>query len=839
QVFDSERHRLLPRVAPSQVAAGDLDGDGDQDLAALMGDTLRILWNDGEGRFAFDAWSAPAWYGSIAVGDIDGDGDLDLAIGQSWFIVYGPGKLFRNDGPLGFADVSSHWPSTNEAPHELRFLDFDGDGDLDLVSADGPNGAHEVGGPLPFNHLYLNNGAGIFADATAARMPNVPTGSRAVTTGDIDGDGDQDLVFAGNVCRVFVQGASGVALETPGRVPVLPAVSAYTDVELADADGDGDLDLFASSDQGVHVFANNGAGFFALAATLPDPFVQAMHVRDFDGDGRPDLLAVRGTILLFDVLPLQLWRNTPAGFVDVTPTWLEAAGIAPPSVHVFDADGDGDLDVWGHAAPQPVLWHNDGQGHLLQVATPVLSNVSLTVAAAADIDGDGDADVAGVESFSGYVDATQVFVATNDGGGPSAAPVVVVPRATNRRARCLSWVDVDQDGDLDLFVGTEGLGTGPNPQDLLLLNVAGTFVDVTATHMPVGGGAIGVAAGDIDGDGVTDLVTAGSISRLYRGNGSGGFVDAISVLPATPSQVSGVALLDFDQDGDLDVVQSLASWTGGGGLRVLRNDWPLPFVDVTASLALPPLQAWAVATIDIDRDGRRDLLVGNVSAGGNGLVLLRSVGAGFVDETALRVPPLTAMGSIAVLDFDGDGWDDVACRDRWGNSPQELRNDAGVLTALVGWMVFGQSLPLRPAAADFDGDGDQDLITGFGLLENRTRCLQNAAPPRLGAHGELVLHAHAGNGVDPQLAALLVAAAPANPPLTLGSLGVLRLDAATAMFHSLHAIATTGGEASVVYAVAANPALLGAAMFAQALFVHEPNPATWRLGNLVELRVRL
>jgi hypothetical protein len=287
------------------------------------------------------------------------------------------------------------------------------------------------------------------------------------------------------------------------------------------------------------------------------------------------------------------------------------------------------------------------------------------------------------------------------------------------------------------------------------------------------------------------------------------------------------------------VAHSLASWAGNGGLRVLRNNWPAPFVDVTASLALPSLQAWAVVTIDIDRDGRRDLLVGNAS--GNGLVLLRAVGAGFVDETALRLPTvLQPIASIVVLDFDGDGWPDIACRDRWGGMPQELRNTAGVLAVVPNpFTLFGGSLPRHPAAADFDGDGDQDLITAFGLLENRVRDLHSTAPPRLGRNGELVLRAHAGDGVNPQLAALFIAAAPASPPLPLPGLGTLRLDPATAAFHSMHTISATGGEVSFVYLVPAVPALLGSVVYAQALFVHEPNPATWRLGNMVRLPVRL
>ena len=135
-------------------------------------------------------------------------------------------------------------------------------------------------------------------------------------------------------------------------------------------------------------------------------------------------------------------------------------------------------------------------------------------------------------------------------------------------------------------------------------------------------------------------LTAGLSPILYRGNGVGEFVDASSMLPVAPATVADVALVDFDLDGDLDVAQAFSAWASSAStFRLLRNDWPAVFVDATVALALPPTAAWSVATIDIDRDGRLDLLLGNNGSlpTSNGMLLLRAVGAGFVDETALRV----------------------------------------------------------------------------------------------------------------------------------------------------------------------------------------------------------
>jgi hypothetical protein len=841
QVFHAERHRLLPSEPIYQATAGDLDGDGDVDLVANTALGLRILWNDGQGRFTPGPVLAPSTLVAtrVALADIDNDGDLDIAIGYLWFFVYAPGQLLRNDGPLGFTPVSTQWPTVNTAPHELLFVDFDGDGDLDLVTADGLNAAPSMSQPAPYNRLYLNNGAGTFTDVTATRMPNVPIGSRSVAAGDIDGDGDVDIVFAAATCRVFVQNAAGVAVETPGRVPnVLASWNTFYDIELVDVDLDGDLDLVGASDVSAVVFHNDGTGVFTLAAWLADPDVLSLHVADIDGDGRRDLLATRGWDVLIQALPLRLWRNTATGFVDATAARLEAAQIAPRWICVFDADGDGDPDVFGHALPQPVLWHNDGQGRLLQVATRDLGNRSIVFAVAADHDGDGDVDVACIDRLD--ANRVQVFVAHNDGEGPGSTFDVLVPPTSGLQPQCLAWNDVDLDGDLDLFVGMYATGGGTSSHDRLFHNVGGTFVDATATHYPALTFSKGVVLGDITGDGIVDLLSWGWQLELLRGNGTGGFVAASAVLPASIVDLAGAALLDFDQDGDLDVFVTAANGLGGSDLRVLRNDWPSPFVDVTTSLGLPAMRPLALASLDVDGDGRDDLLVGNSLFGTNGIRLFRSVGAGFVEATVPRLPPaLAPMVQLAVVDIDGDGRRDLIGRPQSSGGPTELRHMGTAMAIMPNGFVPGHYLPFHPAAADFDGDGDQDVITTFGLIENSRRDLRSVVPPRVGMQAQLVLRAHGGFGSTAQLVSLLIAPAAAAVPIAFGSAGFLRLDPASVEFHSLHTIPATGGEVVVNYAVPAVPAMLGARVFAQGLFVHQPPTSTWRFGNRIELVVRL
>lgn len=840
QQYSGERHRLLPPVSVPAVsgasydaASGDFDGDGDVDLAwnevtfaSFFGSILRMAANDGEGRFTSMTSvpiGAPFTTPPFTFGDIDGDGDLDLAVGGVIGAGIGvhPGRLYANDGAFVFTDVSWQWPTTSESTVSIRFVDWDRDGDMDILTCDAFVGlAMPVGMPQPINRLYLNDGTGVFTDVTAARMVNTSTSNKGMMVGDLDGDADPDIVvWTSNGTTAYVQNAQGQAIQTSG---LFPASAVFKDATLIDHDLDGDLDLAGAAAQGILIFSNNGVGVFSLAAILPDTLAARLTPADIDGDGRIDLLATRQDS--GGAAPLRLYLCTASGLVDATAR-IEAPWLSPSVITAFDCDGDGDNDLWGSTSPQAVLWHNDGNGSLLQVTSHELSATRSVFAAAADLEPDGDFDVALVEQSAIF---GRVVVAANPGSGPDTETVTVVPWTAADPPRSVAWVDADLDGDQDLFVGRR---TGMK----LFHAVNGGFVDVTATHLPAGLGGSRAAVGDLDGDGIADLVT--SFGSLLRGDGVGGFANFGSLLPPITYEACPV-LLDYDHDGDLDIAQApvTAGGVGGGAFRLLQNNWPLPFVDVTASLGLPAIQAWAIGSIDIDRDGRTDLLVGNSAPGSNGVLLLRSVGTGFVDETATRVAAIQPVGSICVLDFDGDGWDDVATRDRWGNSPADGVNTNGVL---VFWSPLHDGpVPPQTVAADFDGDGDQDLIQTYGLLRNRARDLQNALPPRLGMNAQLVLHAYAGDGVNPQAVLLMISTQLAAPPVAT-PFGTLCLDPATTGIHSSHLIPGYGGEAIVNYSVLAQPSLLGSVVYAQAGFVHQANPATWRLGNCVKLEVRL
>lgn len=275
-------------------AIGDVDGDGDLDLIFCDGAqhnpskgpyTLALLRNLG-GAWALDLGfqSAPfnndLWTSScVALGDLDNDGDLDLAVGRTSGIG-GDDMLLINDGSGVYGDESSvRLPFYVDKTSDVKVADLNGDGWLDLLFAQ----SHVSSDPLTTGDLLYNQGPaqpGVFADASPAQWPETADPELLlrlwVETGDVDNDGDLDAVVlpheffqplgtVGGYPGLFVNqgGAQGGAPGTfvKDAAFFLQNGAPYADFicgggALFDGDGDGDLEFYVSSQGGIFVPTN-------------------------------------------------------------------------------------------------------------------------------------------------------------------------------------------------------------------------------------------------------------------------------------------------------------------------------------------------------------------------------------------------------------------------------------------------------------------------------------------------------------------------------------------------------------------------------------------------------
>ncbi|MCA9491316.1 MAG: CRTAC1 family protein [Myxococcales bacterium] len=370
------------------AAVADFDGDGDLDVflpRTALPDEL--LLNDGHGVFAPAAFpDGPTLSNGALAFDVEGDGDLDLLVTS---IADAPDRLWINDGSARFTEEGAvrglHTADTGCRDHfGAAAGDVDGDGDLDLLIA-GWDEELTVG-TRPRTRLLLNDGQGVFADATVASGLHRSWDRAALdpVLVDLDGDHDLDLLLVADW-----NGTTRFLNQGDGRFVEAPLDEVFTDengmgADLGDVDGDGDLDVFvtsvwsepyagcpsnpAATCDGNRLYAAEGAGFVDrtdAAGVRVGQWGWGTAMLDADLDGALDVVLTGGMdTVLFREEPGRLFLGRGDGtFRDATCTsgWLDRGqgrGVVP-----FDADGDGRLELLVTGRTEtPSLWRSRGGG---------------------------------------------------------------------------------------------------------------------------------------------------------------------------------------------------------------------------------------------------------------------------------------------------------------------------------------------------------------------------------------------------------------------------------------------------------------------------------------------
>ena len=570
--------------------AGDLNGDGRLDFIAS------------------DMSSTTHYKQKLNMGDMDE---------QGWFLEtpsprqYMRNAVYLNTGTERFLEVA-HLAglSSTDWTWAVKIGDYDADGLNDVFFTNGMSRdffnadlraevqeIHERTGRNPWsdekyvplkeqNRIYRNRGSLAFEDVVSEWGLTEETASFGAATGDLDGDGDLDLVVnnfeervglyrnnsaGGNLLKVALQGragnAAGVGAELrlrtgeQSQVRVLHPVRGYLGCDVAEA-----------------VF---GLGETSAASELRIRWPSGVEqtVQDLRAGHRYFIAEptgsfaeeVKASVPLFGVLetPAQ-HEERPYNDFAIQPLLPNKLSLDGPALACADVDGDGRQDFFlgGGAGSAGQLWMQP----TAQSLVPRQSDL-----------------------FAGSTDSEDVDAL---------------------------FFDADADGDLDLYVvagGVEHIQGSPELQDRLYLNLKGVLQAAPAGTMPnMKFSGSSVAAADVDGDGDQDLFVGARVvpghyptserSRLLLNDGSALLTDAEHPALEKVGMVTDALWSDIDGDGDPDLLVT----TEYGPVKVFRNEKG-QLREATEEAGLANLLGWwnCIDGADLDGDGDQDFAVGN------------------------------------------------------------------------------------------------------------------------------------------------------------------------------------------------------------------------------------
>jgi len=738
---------------PISVAVGDFNGDGIQDLvtANFNSNNITVLLGNGSGGFTA-ATGSPFAVGShpysVAAGDFNGDGIEDVGVANE---SDGTVTVLLGNGSGGFTAAPGSPFTVGLLPSSLAVGDFNGDGIQDLATANQGSGNVTV---------LLGNGSGGF---TAANGSPLAVGATpfSVVVGDFNGDGIQDLAVANvnsNNVTVLLGFATGATSQTIAFGPLSAVTYGASPFTIGATSNSGLAVSFASTTSSVCtvtgstvtiagggtcsiVASQAGNATYAPAATVTQSFTVkpaaqtiafaglrnvSLGVSPFSASATASSgLAITFTSTTTGVCTVAGSTVTiiAAGTCSITASQAGNANYAAATSvsRSFTVVAAGSQTIAFDAIPNRIFGTSpfpiaaqasSGLPVSFASTTPAVCKnaddlVMLLSAGTCSI----TASQGGNGSYGAATPATRHFIVSLANPSGTLTAATGSPFPAGAAASSVAVGDFNGDGIQDLAIGNSDAAN----VTVLLGNGAGGFVAAIGSPFAVGAAPGSIAVGDFNGDGIPDLATANENSgnvTVLLGNGSGGFTPATGSPFAVGAGPVSVAVGDFNGDGIQDL--AVANY-GSGNVTVLLGNGSGGFTPAAGSPFAVGTSPASIAVADLNGDGIQDLAVAN-SGSNNVTVLLGNGSGGFTPATDSPFTAGTSPSSIAVGDFNGDGFQDVAVANYGSNNVTILLGTgSGGFTPAAGSPFVVGTEPVSVTVGDLNGDGMPDLaVANFG-----------------------------------------------------------------------------------------------------------------------------